>query len=769
MKKHGISILFAVVVLSQVLWAQTNRYYPTGRTPLLAPAYAGLPFGAVKPLGWLDSQLIMQRNGLTGHIDELNYVSSNNINLTALAHPSTLTSSESGYEYLYPYYEGLVELAYILNDTMLLRKADTAVTYFLGSAGSNGNFMGGIKIGFDHLCACRALMAYYDMTNDSRVIPFLTNYFHYINTSGFSGDGDVWSLNRLGEFAPVAQWLYNRTGDTTILSAVTKWCQDSINSWAKNYSSYAWTDSTNPENAGSLFDHNVNMGEAFKYALNYLQSKNASQMILADSALALTDKYHGMVGGRFDADEHLTGKQPTRGMELCGVTEMSYSMEELFEGFGKVKFADRAEYLMLNCFPGTNTADMWAHQYDQQANQVLVNNASRPWNQNTSTSNEYALNPNYSCCLCNVHATWPRFLKSMWMATQDNGLVAALYGPCQVSALAGNDSCSVTVTETTQYPWDGTIGFKISVSKTDSFPLYFRIPSWENNASIQSPAGTATPAAGTIYEINRTWQNGDSITLSFSMAIRTEFRWDNSICVLRGPLWYSLKIGETWKQLANNGKGSRDWEIDPNTSWNVALKIDPTNPAGSFTVVRNPISTAPFAQMGEQVYLPGATAFTTWAQDPPVVLQAQGRIVTSWTYNTTYPANANDPPTSPLASTVAGKDTAIQLIPYGSAKLRVTEMPWINTPVGVRSIVSAFKDNDIDVIVSKNGRCLFTVKSAGRFDLVVCDIAGRTVYRQNSEGPRSFVLEKGTVGMGTYIVHLISGGRNLEKKILIAQ
>jgi len=173
--------------------------------------------------------------------------------------------------------------------------------------------------------------------------------------------------------------------------------------------------------------------------------------------------------------------------------------------------------------------------------------------------------------------------------------------------------------------------------------------------------------------------------------------------------------------------------------------------------------------MGEQVYLPGATAFTTWAQDPPVVLQAQGRIVTSWTYNTTYPANANDPPTSPLASTVAGKDTAIQLIPYGSAKLRVTEMPWINTPVGVRSIVSAFKDNDIDVTVSKNGRCLFTVKSAGRFDLVVCDIAGRTVYRQNADGPRSFVLEKGTVGIGTYIVHLISGGRNLEKKILIAQ
>ena len=163
---------------------------------------------------------------------------------------------------------------------------------------------------------------------------------------------------------------------------------------------------------------------------------------------------------------------------------------------------------MFNCFAGTNTGDMWAHQYDQQANQVKVNAASRPWDGNDSTSNLYGLQPNWPCCLCNEHPTWPRFLEHMWMATQDNGLLASLYGPCRVSALVGYDSCNATITETTQYPFDGTMGFKLTLSKADSFPLYFRIPAWEKNASIQTPAGTATPAAGSVYVVKKTWKDG---------------------------------------------------------------------------------------------------------------------------------------------------------------------------------------------------------------------------------------------------------------------
>jgi uncharacterized protein len=757
MKIHRLLALIAVVALFQLLPAQQlNRYYPSGRSPLLATKYVKLPFGAVTPQGWLNTQLNLQANGMTGHIDEF-------------YNPlKTISGTDRSIEYLYCYYEGLMALAYLMNNQTLITKAKANVDYIINSATSNGNFLGTTEA-FDHVALCRGLIEYYEITKDSRVIPFLTNYFHYVNSSGLTGN--TWSTDRKPEHTAVAYWLYNHTGDQTILDAVSKSCMTQLNGWRNTYQNYPYTDSTAKVTSYPEYVHNVNIGHAFKYALYYLQSKDSSYKAIYTKGLPLVDKYHGSVAGRFNADENYQGKQPTQGMETCGIAEMSYSMEKLFEAFGDIPVADRAEFLVLNCWAGCNTADLWGHQYDQQANQIKVSNESRPWNNNNSSSNLFGREPNWPCCLCNVHQTWPRYVEHMWMATQDNGVLASLYGPCQVTATVGSDSATVTITENTEYPFDGKIGFKITVSKSDSFPICFRIPQWENDAAIQIGTTSATPAAGTIYSMNRTWQTGDSVTLTFPMTIRTEYRWNHSVSVMRGPLWYSLKIGETWtkQSSSSNYMGSSDWAISPTTAWNIGLKIDPAHPNGSFTVVRNAISNVPFAQKGEQVYLPGATGFTTWTQDAPVVLKGQGRILTGWTTNSQYPGNASDPPVSPLASTVAGRDTSIELIPYGSARLRVTEFPWISTPVEALSKALTFKELKLTVSVAKNGKCLFTIRSAGTFDLLVLTIAGKVVYRAQAEGPKSFTIHRGALQQGTYIARIITSGKSFEQRIVIAQ
>ncbi len=758
MKVREFLFFMAAFTLWQVPQAQQlNKYYPSGRAPLVAPKYVKLPFGAVRPQGWLNTQLNLQANGMTGHIDEF------------YGPLKSLSGLNRSIEYLFCYHEGLMALAYLMNNQTLITKAKTAVDYFINSQTSDGNFLGTTEA-FDHVAICRGMIEYYEITNDSRVIPFLTKYFHYVNSAGLTGN--TWSTDRKPEHVPVALWLYNRTGDQTVLDAITKTCMTQLNGWRNNYQNFTFTDSVNKVTFYPSYVHNVNIGHAFKYALYALQSNDSSYKDIYKKGLPLVDKFHGSTCGRFNADENFTGKQPTYGMETCGIAEMSLSMEKLFEAFGDVSVADRAEFLIYNCWTGCNTADMWGHQYDQQANQIKVSNENRPWNNNTSTSNLFGREPNWPCCLCNVHQTWPRYVEHMWMATQDNGVLASLYGPSQVIATVGSDSATVTINESTEYPFDGTIGFKVSVSKSDSFPICFRIPEWEKSATIQIGTTTATPAAGTIYTMNRTWHTGDSVTITFPMNIRTEHRWNHSICVIRGPLWYSLKIGETWiKQgSSSNYMGSSDWAISPTTAWNIGLKIDPAHPNGSFTVVRNAISNVPFAQKGEQVFLPGATGFTTWTQDPPVVLKGQGRILTGWTTNSQYPGNANDPPVSPLSSTIAGRDTSIELIPYGSAKLRVTEMPWLNTPVGVSSNVQTSKEQqELMVNVAKNGKCSFTVKAPGHFELVLRDISGRTVYRLHAEGPKSIVLEKGRVHNGIYAANLISDRGKFKKKILIAQ
>ena len=138
-----------------------------------------------------------------------------------------------------------------------------------------------------------------------------------------------------------------------------------------------------------------------------------------------------------------------------------FSLEELYEIFGDNSLADRLEILAYNSLPGTTTPDMWAHQYDQQANQVLISGAKRDWSSNGDYSNIYGLMPNFGCCLANMHQGWPKFIASMWMATNDNGLAAVTYGPSVVKAMVGKGK-EVTITEETNYPFNGSVKLTIN-------------------------------------------------------------------------------------------------------------------------------------------------------------------------------------------------------------------------------------------------------------------------------------------------------------------
>lgn len=50
------------------------------------------------------------------------------------------------------------------------------------------------------------------------------------------------------------------------------------------------------------------------------------------------DEYHGQASGVFGCDEHLAGRMPSRGTELCTVVETMFSYETLFEIQGDPMF-----------------------------------------------------------------------------------------------------------------------------------------------------------------------------------------------------------------------------------------------------------------------------------------------------------------------------------------------------------------------------------------------------------------------------------------------
>ncbi len=66
----------------------------TNRPPLLSTPFVALPLGSVRPQGWLRTQCEMQRDGITGHAEELyaNDLGTNSAWLGERIHASTGSS-----------------------------------------------------------------------------------------------------------------------------------------------------------------------------------------------------------------------------------------------------------------------------------------------------------------------------------------------------------------------------------------------------------------------------------------------------------------------------------------------------------------------------------------------------------------------------------------------------------------------------------------------------------------------------------------------------
>jgi len=190
-----------------------------------------------------------------------------------------------------------------------------------------------------------------------------------------------------------------------------------------------------------------------------------------------------------------------------------------------------------------------------------------------------------------------------------------------------------------------------------------------NNGLLQHPNKAAS-----FTKIERTWNNNDVVKIVLPKKITIQ-QWDknkNSVSVNYGPLTFSLKIKEDYKQMDSKASaiGDSKWqanvdeskwpsyEIYPASNWNYGLLQSDVKDVSGFEIIRKqwPADDFPFSQ-----------------ENVPIEIKTKGRQILSWQVDK-YGLCDTLPQSPVMVSTPV---ESVSLIPMGAARLRISAFPVV--------------------------------------------------------------------------------------------
>ena len=360
----------------------------------------------------------------------------------------------------------------------------------------------------------------------------------------------------------------------------------------------------------ALSTHGVNNGQAIKAAPVWsLLTNNPPTAMPVHQMLSALDKYHGLPNGMFSCDEHFAGRNPSQGSELCTVVETMFSLEQSLAILGDPTLGDRLEQIAFNALPGAITDDMWAHQYNQEPNQVECSLHHKPWTTDGPESNLFGLDPNFGCCTANFHQGWPKFTASLWMASNDNGLVATAYSPSEVDTMLGDTPIRISKRPITH---------SAVTSGSPSTPRHRCIPAYASNSRVGCEYNAphqrqgSTPARTSQLRPHRSHlEKRRRRRAGISPAAKAHAR------IQRLHLHRARAAGFLLPHRRILGKAPRprhDRRLAglPRLRWNYALAVDQSNVA-ELQTKESPVAATPFALKATSVEVEvKARKLTSW-------------------------------------------------------------------------------------------------------------------------------------------------------------
>lgn len=637
-----------------------------------------LDCGKITAKGWLKEQLERSKEGMGGHLDELEpkmiidpYIKKKTTAAWGAA------AAGWGAEIAGNYWYGLIALAFTLPDTELQKKAEKWVDAVLAVQEEDG-YLGAYGEADDrsedynawgNACGMRALLLYSEATGRQDVFDAVHRGLLWFCRT------DIWHFTAYaGSFiCNLMAYVYARTGDRELID------------FCNAYESYL----NNPQNDTFRVGMNSLLDEDFYYNQNHaagyanLASRPAN-VFLADGDEnklkasvngydKLLDKCLMVNGGISGNAEWLSPKSATAETEYCTTAVLCASSASLAAATGKAGYADILEKAVFNVAQGARKKDERAITYFTAPNQLCATDHSSHVH---DPHGMYAPVHSTSCCSVNSVVIMPEFTKNIAMESQNGDLHILSYAPCAI------EHKNAVIEAETLYPFRQDITLKITVKNGDTanFSINLRAPEWACGMQIRADGKEISDVnADGFIKVSGPFKNGEEIKIKVGMQPRvvetddTDGADKHPLSVVYGPLCFCLPVKESW---INKGNGYAQTELPEGWYWYEVQKTFDEAPL-SASINRLDTHTWNFAatrqSLEENLTVTEEADGYVW-ENPRLSITING-------WHAPYLYNHYTPRTNePYGKSVpVSHKKSVKLVPFGCTNLRITCFPKAKT------------------------------------------------------------------------------------------
>jgi DUF1680 family protein len=541
-----------------------------------AEKYQILPFGSIKPTGWIKEQMQKDVDGFVGNLDKLvpDLINDPIYSTGRLHKNSTIKDlgnnkegdAEGSEQYKWwnsetqsNWWDGYIRNVILINDKVGLKKVEKYIQEVLKTQDEDG-YIGiydkELRYQFNSengelwskATMYRGLLAYYEYSKDKKlwnaivkaVDNVMTNYPIGTSSPFSSGTAFNGGVSHGLTFTDVLDKMYQITGDTKYTDYALFLYQD----FSKTYQSEKDAQLSNILNPNyKLQSHGVHTYEHLRpllvaaYASDNKELQKALQIYIQriENTTTLTG---GAIGDEWIAER--TADATHSGYEYCSLQELLDSYTVVFQKQGNPKTAEVIETIFYNAAQGSRNPDHSCIAYLKTDNSFEMEGTKNGEIEADRKQTRYKYSPAHQdvavCCNPNAGRITPYFIEKAWLKENKNTLVNVLLMPNSITTKIQNKP--ITIETVTEYPYENKFVFKISNPKQASFVLKIRKPSWVK----QIVTNEKYTIENDFIVFNRKFKKQEALTIEFKAKVEIKKDLNNENYFSYGALFYAKPI-----------------------------------------------------------------------------------------------------------------------------------------------------------------------------------------------------------------------------------